>query len=71
MDYYIGLCPAPCLLAEDTITKHTTNIEYARQFMKGNSSGLIRMLESEMKEKASKFEFEEAQKLKETLVALN
>ena len=59
------------MLSKEGIEKHNSNLEYARQFMKGNSSNLLRILEEEMKEKAMKYEFEEAHKIKETLVALN
>lgn len=71
LDYYIWLCPAPCLLISDTIEKHNSHIDYARQFLKWNSSDLLSVLEAEMKEKAMNYEFEEAQKIKETLIALN
>lgn len=33
MDYYIGLCPAPCLLEDEKLEKHTTHINSARQFL--------------------------------------
>ncbi len=33
MDYYIGLCPAPCLLEDEKLEKHATHISSARQFL--------------------------------------
>ncbi len=70
MDYYIWLCPAPCLLERKTVETHGKNIENVRSFLKGGSAGIFDQLNSQMREKARIFEFEEAQKIKETINAL-
>ncbi len=70
MDYYIGLCPAPCLLEDEKVGEHTDHINSARQFLSWESLGLFDKLEADMREKAKIFEFEEAQKIKETLESL-
>lgn len=33
MDYYIGICPAPCLLEKEKIEKHNSNIDNVRLFL--------------------------------------
>ncbi len=70
MDYYIGICPAPCLLDGEKIAKHNSNIDNVRLFLSWESSGLFDQLESQMREKAAQFDFEEAQKIKEMITAL-
>lgn len=34
MDYYIGLCPAPCLLTEEKIQEHRLNLDAVRKYLK-------------------------------------
>lgn len=70
MDYYIGICPAPCLLEREKIEKHSLNIDNARLFLSWENSGLFDQLEIQMRERATQFEFEEAQKIKEMIGAL-
>ena len=70
MDHYIGLCPAPCLLASSNIEEHREHIDQARVFLRGDSEMIYRDLEADMKSKAQNLEFEEAQKIKETIEAL-
>lgn len=70
MDYYIGICPAPCLLEEEKIRKHHDNIEELEDFLAGKSHTVIEGLRHRMLEHAKKQEFEEAQKLKENIGAL-
>jgi excinuclease ABC subunit C len=67
--YQIGLCPGPCA---GVISKK----EYAKQinrlgeFLSGNGEELRKKLEKEMQEYSSKEEFENAQKIKEMIFAL-
>ena len=70
MDYYIGLCPAPCMLEGQKIDEHAENISRAKQFLSGESSTLFADLETEMRRRAEQQEFEQAQEIKETIIAL-
>lgn len=70
MDYYIWICPAPCLLEKSGIDNHHENIDRVRAFLSGDAMTLLADLEMDMKEKAREFKFEEAQKLKETIESL-
>lgn len=58
MDYYIGLCPAPCILRDENIHEHEENIQKARDFLKGKYADVIRTIEEQMKERAKKMDFE-------------
>lgn len=70
MDYYIGICPAPCLLKKETLDAHAENVARLEKFLLGERSDVIESLETEMRERAKNLEFEEAQKIKERLVAV-
>jgi len=70
MDYYIWLCPAPCLLKSDTLEQHEKNISRAQSFLSGDTAEVFAELTAEMQKKAKNLEFEEAQEIKETLEAL-
>ncbi|MDQ1344280.1 MAG: Excinuclease subunit UvrC [Patescibacteria group bacterium] len=70
MDYYIGICPAPCLLKRETLKEHANNVAKLEKFLQGERSEVIEGLESEMRERAKNLEFEEAQKIKERLAAV-
>ena len=70
MDYYIGICPAPCLLHSQKIALHNDNIDRVKGFLSGESGTIFSDLENEMRQKASEYQFEEAQKIKETITAL-
>ncbi len=70
IDYYIGLCPAPCLLEPSKLAEHSNHIDDVRAFLKGEALSLFSKLEAEMKEHAKHLEFEEAQKIKQTIDAL-
>lgn len=71
MDYYIWLCPAPCLLWKDQIEAHRAHLDQARRFLKWESKELFSLLEQQMRERAKNLDFEEAQSIKETLASLN
>ncbi len=70
MDYYIGLCPAPCMLEKSNIETHAHNIDLVKAFLSGEAGSVFMNLESEMRARAGNQEFEEAQKIKETILAL-
>ncbi|MFZ3231933.1 MAG: UvrB/UvrC motif-containing protein [Patescibacteria group bacterium] len=70
MDYYIGICPAPCLLKKETLDAHSENVAKLEKFLLGERTDVIESLETEMRERAKNLEFEEAQKIKERLVAV-
>jgi excinuclease ABC subunit C len=70
MDYYIWLCPAPCLLESSKIDAHNENIQKVQTFLSGESNSVFDALENEMRDHAREFRFEEAQKVKSTIEAL-
>lgn len=70
MDYYIGLCPAPCMLHNTKIDEHSQHIDQVKLFLSGESGSVFSDLDSEMRERASNQEFEKAQEIKDTIVAL-
>lgn len=67
MDYYIGICPAPCLLQSQKIAEHNENISKIADFFSGNTTAIIRDLTEKMQNFAKNLEFEKAQKIKEEL----
>ena len=70
MDYYIWLCPAPCLLKDSHLTEHAASIDRAKNFLSGDTLTVFTELTAEMQDKAKNLEFEEAQYIKETLEVL-
>ncbi len=70
MDYYIGLCPAPCLLQEKNLSEHTEHIESLKDFLRGNDTKIIQTLETKMHEHAKNLEFEDAAKIKSQIEAI-
>ena len=58
------------MLQSSKIDEHSDNIARAQSFLSGESSTVFSDLEDDMKRHASEHEFEEAQKIKETIVAL-
>ncbi|MBC7498587.1 excinuclease ABC subunit C [Candidatus Gracilibacteria bacterium] len=70
IDYYIGLCPAPCMLHSSKIDEHSSNIARVQAFLSGESSTVFADLEANMRSRAENQEFEEAQSIKETITAL-
>lgn len=69
MDYYIGICPAPCLLQSDKVQQYSENIERVKSFYMAREFCILD-LENQMRDHASKYEFEKAQEIKETIEAL-
>ncbi len=70
MDYYIWLCPAPCLLENGKIEEHARHIDLAREFLSGRSSIAIETLDMQMREQAKTLDFEGAQETRDTLEVL-
>jgi excinuclease ABC subunit C len=70
MDYYIGICPAPCLLNAENIKKHDENLERMKNFLSGKRHAIIESLRAQMQKKASEQKFEEAGKIKADIDAL-
>lgn len=70
MDYYIGLCPAPCILHDSKVDEHNDHIEKVKLFLSGESGTVFSDLENEMRERASNYEFEKAQEIRDTILAL-
>lgn len=70
MDYYIGICPAPCLLKAENLQKHAENIENFEKFLRGNTSEVMESLNAKMREFAKNLEFEKANEMKTEIAAL-
>lgn len=70
IDYYIGICPAPCTLDREKVLIHEQNVASLRDFLKGDTRGIFEHLENDMKQKAKDMKFEEAAKVRETIRAL-
>ncbi len=64
LEYHIGNCKGPCegLISAE---KYNQGIEDITDILKGNISGVIKHLESRMKEMAESMNYEEAQEIKE------
>jgi excinuclease ABC subunit C len=71
MDYYIGLCPAPCLLTPSTLDEHHGNVDGLKKFLRGQMSEVVTHLREQMMQRAGRQEFEEAQKIKTQLEAIS
>jgi excinuclease ABC subunit C len=71
MDYYIGLCPAPCLLTAETLDEHSGNVDGLKKFLRGQMSEVVTHLREQMMERAGRQEFEEAGKIKSQLEAIS
>jgi excinuclease ABC subunit C len=70
MDYYIKRCSWPCLLTRETISSYDNAIQKIKEFLSGNYTETIKILESEMKKKASELKFEEAKEIKESIESI-
>lgn len=70
MDYYIDLCPAPCLLKRETLDAHVENVEAMKKFLRGQMSEVVEGLREKMMAKAKALQFEEAQKIKEQIESI-
>lgn len=70
MDYYIGICPAPCLLKRESINEHNQNISDLQEFLSGKTNKILENLREKMQFFAKNLEFEKAQKIKEEIAAI-
>ena len=68
-NYQIGLCPGPCAGVVSK-SEYKKTIRHLKLFFEGNKPKLVHTLEKEMNDLAKKQEFEEAEKIKRTLYAL-
>ncbi len=66
----MGLCPGTCT-GEISKTEYAKIINHIRLFFQGKKSELVRVLEKEMNAYAKQLKFEEAQKIKRTIFALD
>jgi excinuclease ABC subunit C len=69
LDYHIGTCKAPCI-ALQTEEEYNENIRQIKSIIRGNIGSVIRELKQRMHAFAEKMEFEEAQKIKDKIEAL-
>lgn len=70
MDYYIGICPAPCLLREKNLETHRENIKNFEKFLRGNTTEIVENLKAKMMNFAKNLEFEKAAEIKEEINAI-
>lgn len=66
----IGLCPGMCA-GQITKTEYKKTIRHLKLFFEGKKTQLVKSLEKEMKLLAKARKFEEAEKVKKTIFALN
>ena len=69
LDYYLGLCDAPCVLAISE-PDYDRLLDEATDFLQGRHETLIQKLETEMLAASERLEFEKAARLRDQLVAL-
>ncbi|MDR3132609.1 MAG: excinuclease ABC subunit UvrC [Prevotellaceae bacterium] len=69
LDFHIGQCKAPCT-GRQTAQDYAQNIEAIKAIIKGHLAEVRRLLQQQMRQAAEKYEFEEAQKIKERLTML-
>lgn len=63
LDYHIKNCGGPCV-GKQSMEDYRRNIEQAREILKGNTRGLLKMLHDEMISLAEQLRFEEAEEVK-------
>tara|TARA_B100000508_G_scaffold75230_1_gene58563 strand:- start:13995 stop:15791 length:1797 start_codon:yes stop_codon:yes gene_type:complete len=69
LEYHIGNCKAPCI-GKESETDYQEYIDQIEHIVKGNIASVIRMLKKKMQDAAEKFEFEEAENLKQKIQSL-
>lgn len=69
LEYHIGNCKGPCE-AYQAEQEYNQNIRSIREILKGNINTVITFLENQMKDFAGRFEFEQAQVIKEKIDVL-
>lgn len=70
MDYYIGICPAPCLLTREHTEAHAKHLARLRSFLKGDTTEVLDHMQQEMMRHAKALEFEKAAKIKTEIEAI-
>ncbi|MDR3350186.1 MAG: excinuclease ABC subunit UvrC [Prevotellaceae bacterium] len=69
LDFHIGKCKAPCANRQ-TLREYMQNIEAIKAIIRGNLAEVRRLLQEQMRQSADRYEFEEAQKIKERIAML-
>ena len=69
LDYYIGLCTAPCTRYVDA-AHYREQVEQAIDYMEGNSDNLLRRLRQEMEVEAEALNFERCARIRDMLADL-
>ena len=69
LEYHIGNCKAPCI-GKEKEEDYQEYIDQIEHIVKGNIASVIRMLKKKMTDAAEKFEFEEAENLKQKIKSL-
>jgi len=69
LEYHIGKCNAPCI-EEFSEEEYNQNIEQIKAILKGNVQAVIVFLKEKMAQLAEKYQFEEAQLIKDKLQLL-
>ncbi|NOX71941.1 MAG: excinuclease ABC subunit C [Candidatus Micrarchaeota archaeon] len=67
--YHIGLCGAPCT-GNVSEQEYMESVRGARELLRGNASTLLGRMKREMKKRAEKQEYEQAQVLRDRIIAL-
>jgi excinuclease ABC subunit C len=69
LDYYIGFCDAPCVLAISELD-YDRLLNEASDFLHGRHDTLLQRLQNEMLQASERLEFEKAARLRDQLIAL-
>ena len=69
LTHQMGFCTAPCVRLTNK-KEYRRQFQKAVQFLKGRHSGLVKDLQSQMKQRAKELRFEEAARLRESLKAV-
>ena len=69
LEYQIGNCLAPCI-GKQTAADYHQNISQIAQLLKGNTSSVIKELQTQMQAAAAEYAFERAENLKQKIESL-
>lgn len=69
LEYHIGNCKGPCV-SNETKEQYDSYIRNIEHILRGNLTGVLRSLKSEMKSASENLHFEEAQDIKERIALL-
>lgn len=70
LDYYIGLCTAPCVAWGATQEQYAEQVRQAAMFLDGKQDSLLDELRAEMNEAAEAMQFERAAQLRDQIQAM-